>query len=119
MLTDELGPAVFNRPPSRDDGRPVGLIRLFLRPAGLFVIALLAMLAVLSIKLWREGVFESFRVSHAPTVQTGDKSWMLGDRLPPPSPEKPDAAVGQKIEPPVVHSEPAGDDSEAADEAAE
>jgi hypothetical protein len=88
MLDQDLGPSVFNRGPSRDDGRPVGLIRLMFRPAGLFLLALTTMFAVLGVKLWREGVFESFRVSHVATVQTVDKSWMLGDRLPRPPSEK-------------------------------
>jgi hypothetical protein len=85
MLSDELGPAVFNRKPSRDDGRPVGLISLMLRPAGLFGLALLALSAVTMVKLWREGVFESYRVKAAASVPVADKGWMLGDkvRLPP------------------------------------
>lgn len=81
MLADELGPAVFNRKPSRDDGRPVGLLRLMLRPAGLFGLAMLALFAVTMVKLWREGVFESYRVKAAASVPVADKGWMLGDKV--------------------------------------
>lgn len=88
MLAQDLGQAVFNRAPLRDNGRPVGLIRLMLRPAGLFGMALMALLGVLGMKMWREGVFGSFRQEHVKSVQAGDKSWMLGDRRPPPPAEK-------------------------------
>jgi hypothetical protein len=111
MLSQDLGPAVFNRAPSRDDGRPVGLIRLMFRPAGLFGIALMAMFAVLGLKLWREGVFDSFRVKHIAAVQTGDKSWMLGDRL---RPERVTEAAK-----PVQPQAPASDDAEPRDDARE
>jgi hypothetical protein len=88
MLDEDLGPAVFNQAQSSDDGRPVGIIRLLLRPAGLFGMALLALFATLTIKLWRDGEFESFRTNHVAAVKSGDKNWMLGNRLVPPSPEK-------------------------------
>lgn len=119
MLTDDFGPAVFNRVPSRDDGRPVGLIRLMLRPAGLFGMALMALLAVLGIKMWREGVFDSFRLAHTVNVEAGDKSWMLGDKLPPPPPEKVTDPTPQLSKPVPRAVEPAAEDSEPIDDAAE
>lgn len=103
MLSDELGPAVFNRRPSRDDGRPVGLLRLLLRPAGLFGLALLALFAVTIVKLWREGVFESFRVKAVSSAPIVDKNWMLGDKVRPPI-EKNDAITS------VAPSKPAEDE---------
>jgi hypothetical protein len=111
MLTDELGPPVFNRKPARDDGRPVGLIRLMLRPAGLFGLALLALFAVTIVKLWREGVFESFRVKGFVSNPPADKGWMLGDkvRLPP---EKNDTVV--RVEPiQATEAEQSADGAEA------
>lgn len=87
MLSEELGPAVFNREPSRDDGRPVGFIRLMLRPAGLFGLALIALFAVMALNLWREGVIESYRVKAAASVPVADKGWMLGDKVRLPSPK--------------------------------
>ncbi|MDB5713401.1 MAG: hypothetical protein JWO15_798 [Sphingomonadales bacterium] len=90
-----------------------------LRPAGLFGMALMAMLAVIAVKMWREGVFDSFRLQHATTVQAGDKSWMLGDRLPPPPAEKSVDPVAQQIRPAPLPVEPASGDSEPADDASE
>jgi hypothetical protein len=119
MLAEDLGQPVFNRAPSRDDGRPVGLIRLMLRPAGLFAMALMAMLSLVGVKMWREGVFDSFRLQRATTVQTGDKSWMLGDRLPPPPPEKRIDPTAPQIKPAPRPVEPATDNGETTDDAPE
>jgi hypothetical protein len=119
MLAKDLGQPVFNRRPSHDNGRPVGLIRLMLRPAGLFGMALMAMLALTGVKMWREGVFDSFRLQHTPTVQVADKSWMLGDRLPPPPPEKIVDPMAPKIKAASRPVEPAADDVETTDDAPE
>jgi hypothetical protein len=111
MLKEDFGQAVFNRPPSRDDGRPIGLIRLMLRPAALFGYALMALCVVVSVKLWRDGAFESFRIQHTVQVQAGDKSWMLGDRLAPPPPEK---AI-ETPKPKAQSTEPTNDDGNPED----
>lgn len=94
------------------------MIRLMLRPAGLFAIALMAMFAVLGVKLWREGVFDAFRISHAATVQTGGKSWMLGDRLTPPRTEKVTEA-GQAEPKQAGPAEAVSDDADPEGDAAE
>jgi hypothetical protein len=118
MLTQDLGKAVFNRAPSRDDGRPVGLIRLMFRPAGLFGIALMAMFIVLGVKLWREGVFDSFRVRHAEVVPIIDKSWMLGDRRRPSGHAKTAGIEHRDTERPEA-TVPASDEAAPGDDAPE
>lgn len=116
MLADDLGPAVFNRKPSRDDGRPVGMMRLLLRPAGLFGLALLALFAVTVVKLWREGVFESYRVKAAASVPVADKSWMLGDKVRLPPREKEVEAAVRPMGPPPAPAEQSVDDAPDGDD---
>ncbi|WP_293880128.1 hypothetical protein [Sphingomonas sp.] len=106
MLTEDLGPAVFNRVAVRDDGQPVGLFRLLMRPAGLFALALIALITVLTIKLWRDGVFESFRQHNVARTMTDDKRWMLGDRLAPPPAEKMIEPLQPQPRPAVSVTEP-------------
>lgn len=37
---------------------------------------------VVGVKLWRDGVFDSFQIKHVSAVQMGDKTWMLAHRTP-------------------------------------
>ena len=81
--------------------------------------ALMALFAVLGIKMWREGVFDSFRLAHTVNVEAGDKSWMLGDKLTPPPPEKVIDPIPQQAKPVMRAIGPPTDDSEPTDDASE
>ncbi|MBA3898507.1 MAG: hypothetical protein H0X36_15550, partial [Sphingomonadaceae bacterium] len=111
----DLGAPTIAPAGSRDNGRPVGLAALLLRPSGLFLIALVLFGIVLTAKLWREGRFDPLFAPKSAKVEPGRKGWMLGDKLPPPPMDK--SAVNDPVyadaPKPKTTAEPAGDGESA------
>lgn len=119
MLTRDFGAPVFT-PPHLDDGRPVGLIRLLLRPSGLFLLACSAFAVLFVVKLYREGRFDHLWAPRGAAIEKASAHWTLGDRLPPPREERnqPDPLVEAppKTAPAPAPPPPADVEDEAPEE---
>lgn len=113
MLTRELGAPTFGRPLQIESG-PAGAGGLLSRPLALFCFALLAFIAVLTVKLWREGALDFMFGSKSAQVEPGRRGWMLGDKRPPPPLDKSATTDPDYTPPPAQAAPPPAADSESA-----
>lgn len=79
-LAEEFGHPRRGHYRARDEGRPVGPGKLLLQPLSLFIIALMALVIVSGVQLWRVGMFDSIFGSKSAVLDNGPKRWMLNGR---------------------------------------
>ncbi len=65
-----------------DDGRSLGGARLMLEPLSLFIFALLALIAVAALQLWRIGAFDPVFGTQSARVDPAPKQWLLNGHAP-------------------------------------
>ncbi len=119
MIVAELGvPDYQAKRPVDDVGMP-GPITLLMRPLGLFLLSIVALASVFTVKLWREGWFEQFRRPETPTVAVPTTRWIAGHgEAPPTDLHLPPPELPKTLKPPATQAEPAEDadpQSEATD----
>ena len=60
-----------------DDGKPMSGGRLMTQPLSLFILSLLALIAVSAAHLWQRGVFDGLFPSTGATVDPASKKWLV------------------------------------------
>ena len=79
-LADEFGMPRGGRYTMTDDGRPITGARFWLQPLTLFILSLIALVAVCAVQFWRLGVFDPIFGPKGALVDTSSKRWILNGR---------------------------------------
>jgi len=111
MIVAEIGRPDF-RELHLDDGRPMGLFGLLMRPLSLFLLSIVALTSLYAFKLWREGWFEQFRQPEVPVVEAPQTSWIAGRGQAPPIEDR-----VPEVKPRPAPGPPTTEDTEESDEA--